>query len=165
MNEAFEGEAPFDEEITILADSPGSVARSAARRSGRATESVSLPLRVTVRYWSDTSAVSTRARMPRKKNAKKADAQSSATPTSVLPMQLRVGDRFTDETGEWEVASRPYGMAGGKTVRARVQKVGEPAVTEGRTCGHRLTRAPGRASLTGLPPGSGGACRRNSAPE
>jgi hypothetical protein len=25
----------------------------------------------------------------------------------VLPMQLQVGDRFTDETGEWEIVSRP----------------------------------------------------------
>jgi hypothetical protein len=54
-------------------------------------------------------------------------------PNSVLPMQLRVGDRFTDETGEWEIISRPYGTVGGKTVHARVRKVGEPAVTEERT--------------------------------
>jgi hypothetical protein len=45
-------------------------------------------------------------------------------------MELRVGDKFSDETGEWGIASRPATTAGGKTVRARVQKVGEPAVTE-----------------------------------
>ena len=47
-------------------------------------------------------------------------------------MQLRVGDRFTDETGEWEIASHPYTTGGGEGVHARVQKVGEPAVTEER---------------------------------
>jgi hypothetical protein len=47
-------------------------------------------------------------------------------------MLLRVGDRFTDETGEWEIASQPSSAVGGKTVRARVRRVGEPAVTEER---------------------------------
>ena len=36
----------------------------------------------------------------------------------VLPLHLQVGDRFFDETGEWEIASRPYSTAGGKSVRA-----------------------------------------------
>lgn len=45
---------------------------------------------------------------------------------------LQVGDRFTDETGDWEIASRPYGTVGGKSVHARVRCVGEPAVTEER---------------------------------
>jgi hypothetical protein len=48
-------------------------------------------------------------------------------------MQLHAGDRFTDETGEWEIVSRPYGTVGGKNVHARVRKVTEPAVTEERT--------------------------------
>jgi hypothetical protein len=30
-----------------------------------------------------------------------------STSTSVLPMQLQVGDRFTDERGEWEIVGRP----------------------------------------------------------
>jgi hypothetical protein len=50
-------------------------------------------------------------------------------------MKLRLGDRFTDETGEWEIARHPYTGVGGKTVHARVQKVGEPAVTEERSWG------------------------------
>jgi hypothetical protein len=66
--------------------------------------------------------------MPRRK---KREPQSPAG-LSILPMELQVGDRFTDETGEWEVASHPYTSEGGKAVHARVQKVGEPAVTEGR---------------------------------
>lgn len=44
----------------------------------------------------------------------------------------RGGDRFTDETGEWEIVGPPSTFIGGKTVRARVRKVGEPAVTEER---------------------------------
>jgi hypothetical protein len=33
----------------------------------------------------------------------------------VLPMELRVGDRLADATGEYEVIGRPYTTAGGKT--------------------------------------------------
>jgi hypothetical protein len=50
-------------------------------------------------------------------------------------MQLQVGDRFTDETGEREIVGHPYTTGGGKTVHARVQKVGEPTVTEERSWG------------------------------
>jgi len=55
--------------------------------------------------------------------------------TRVLPMQLQVGDRLADETGEWEVISRPYTTAGGKTAHVRVQRVGQPDVTDLRTWG------------------------------
>ena len=47
----------------------------------------------------------------------------------------QVGDRLADETGEWEVIARPYTTAGGKNARVRVQRVGEPTVTELRTWG------------------------------
>ena len=63
---------------------------------------------------------------------------SAATPgnsTRVLPMDLKVGDRLVDETGEWEIIGRPYTTAGGKNARVRVQRVGEPSVTELRTWG------------------------------
>jgi hypothetical protein len=53
----------------------------------------------------------------------------------VLPMDLRVGDRLTDETGEWEVVSRPYTIGGGKNARVRVQREGDPATRELRTWG------------------------------
>jgi len=36
----------------------------------------------------------------------------------ILPMQLRTGDRITDETGEWEIIARPYTTAGGTVRRA-----------------------------------------------
>ena len=30
-------------------------------------------------------------------------------------MELQIGDRLADETGEWEVVGRPYMTAGGKS--------------------------------------------------
>jgi hypothetical protein len=45
-------------------------------------------------------------------------------------MELRVGDRLADESGDWEVISRPYTTAGGKDARVRVQRVGKPGNTE-----------------------------------
>jgi hypothetical protein len=53
----------------------------------------------------------------------------------ILPMELQLGNRLVDETGEWEVVGRPYTTAGGKNARVRVQRVGEPAVTDLRTWG------------------------------
>jgi hypothetical protein len=57
--------------------------------------------------------------------SKKREPQSAAD-TKILPMELRVGDRITDETGEWEVIRQPYTTAGGRTVHARVQRINEP---------------------------------------
>jgi hypothetical protein len=51
----------------------------------------------------------------------------------VLPMELQVGDRLTDETVEWEVIGRPYTTAGGRMVHARVQKIDQPASWEIRS--------------------------------
>ena len=48
---------------------------------------------------------------------------------------LQIGDRLTDPTGEWQVVGRPYTTNAGKDVHARVQKVGQPDVTELRTWG------------------------------
>ena len=50
-------------------------------------------------------------------------------------MQLKVGDRLVDETGEWEVTVRPYTSPGGKNVHARVRRVDRPATAEERTWG------------------------------
>ena len=41
----------------------------------------------------------------------------------VLPMQLRLGDQLTDETGDYEVIGKPYMTAGGKTANVRVKRV------------------------------------------
>jgi len=51
----------------------------------------------------------------------------------VLPVRLQIGDRFCDETGEWEVASRPYSTAGGNSIHTRVRRVDQPATVEHRT--------------------------------
>jgi hypothetical protein len=67
------------------------------------------------------------------KRARKPATQSSqeqAQERRVLPMELRVGDRLTDETGEWEIVGRPYTTNTGKDAHARVQKLGQPDVTE-----------------------------------
>ena len=44
----------------------------------------------------------------------------------VLPMQLKIGHRLTDETGEYEVIARPYTTAGGKTANVRVNRIPAP---------------------------------------
>ncbi len=51
----------------------------------------------------------------------------------VLPLHLQVGDRFSDKTGECEVASQPYSTAGGKSVHASVRRVDQPATVQDRT--------------------------------
>jgi hypothetical protein len=48
----------------------------------------------------------------------------------VLPRRLQVGDRFSDKTGEWEIASRPRLTADGKSVTASVRRVDWPATGE-----------------------------------
>ena len=55
--------------------------------------------------------------------------------TRVLPMQLQIGDRMTDSTGEWEVIGRPYTTNGRKNAHVRVQRVSQPGVTETRMWG------------------------------
>jgi len=53
----------------------------------------------------------------------------------VFPMQLQIGDKFSDESGDWEVIAPPYATAGGKSTHVRVQRVDKPGVTEARTWG------------------------------
>ena len=53
----------------------------------------------------------------------------------VLPMQLQIGDRMTESTGEWEVIGHPYTTAGGKNSHVRVQRVDKPGMTETRLWG------------------------------
>jgi hypothetical protein len=48
-------------------------------------------------------------------------------------MQLQIGDRMTDSTGEWEVVGRPFTTAGGKNAHVRLQRVNQPGVTDIRT--------------------------------
>jgi hypothetical protein len=54
---------------------------------------------------------------------------------SYPPLQLQIGDRMTDSTGEWQVVGRPYSTAGGKSTHVRVQRADKPGVTETRMWG------------------------------
>jgi hypothetical protein len=68
--------------------------------------------------------------MPRKrKPATRLESQPTGI-IEVLPHELQAGDRLTEATGNWEVASRPHPIIGGKTVHVTVRKVEEPSVTE-----------------------------------
>jgi len=59
--------------------------------------------------------------------------EQSAADNKILPMELLVGDRLANETGEWEVIAPPYSTAGGRIVHARVQRINEPASWEIRS--------------------------------
>jgi hypothetical protein len=50
-------------------------------------------------------------------------------------MQLQIGDRMTDSTGEWQVVGRPYSTNGGKNAHVRVQRTDKPGVTETKMWG------------------------------
>ena len=67
--------------------------------------------------------------MAKPRPEKKREPTAPAANT-VLPMELQVGDRLADETGELEVIGRPYTTAGGRIVHARVQRIDEPASWE-----------------------------------
>ncbi len=63
------------------------------------------------------------------------DKKPAPAPRRVLPMELRIGDRLVDETGEWEVIGPLYRSPGGKNAGARVRRVGRHDVTKIRTWG------------------------------
>lgn len=44
----------------------------------------------------------------------------------LFAMQLRIGDRFTDLDGAWEIVGDPLTLHGGKTVEARVARPNDP---------------------------------------
>jgi hypothetical protein len=70
--------------------------------------------------------------LSRARSSKKREPQSAAD-NKILPMELRVGDCLTSETGDWEVIAQPYTTAGGRMVHARVQRVDQPASWEIRS--------------------------------
>jgi hypothetical protein len=72
--------------------------------------------------------VSRKARKSRRRRGKNAEAKDGkAQSFSLLPMDIQMGDRFTDEEGEWEVVSHPATLHGAKSLRARVRRPGQPA--------------------------------------
>jgi hypothetical protein len=65
---------------------------------------------------------------PHKRPAKPNATQNADAETfSVLPMEIQIGDRFTDAEGEWEVGSHPATLHGAKSLRARVRRAESPA--------------------------------------
>ena len=55
---------------------------------------------------------------PHARRGKVSAVQPLPTATiSTLPMEIQIGDRFTDEEGEWEVVSHPATLHGAKTLR------------------------------------------------
>ncbi len=48
--------------------------------------------------------------MAKPKPEKKREPAPPAT-LRVLPMELQIGDRLADETGDWEIVGRPYTTA------------------------------------------------------
>ena len=62
---------------------------------------------------------------PQHRRAKREAANGGDT-LSLLPMEIQIGDRFTDEGFEWHVMTHPAALHGGKSLRARVQRAGLP---------------------------------------
>jgi hypothetical protein len=89
----------------------------------RAAEAALYALRATMRQAPISSAT---------RETKPPGRQIRLLSQHVLPRHLQVGDRFSDETGEWEVASRPYSTADGK-VNASIRRVDQPATGADRT--------------------------------
>jgi hypothetical protein len=75
----------------------------------------------------------------KRKNQKRPQSQAPAPrdgepgSASVLPMEIQMGDRFTEQGEEWEVVTHPAAMHGGKSQRARVQRQGLPATRRAMT--------------------------------
>jgi hypothetical protein len=44
----------------------------------------------------------------------------------LLPLDLHVGDQFTDEEGDWEVVDHPRAFREGKAVKGLVRRLGQP---------------------------------------
>ena len=62
---------------------------------------------------------------PQQPEAKTAKGEA-ATTFSLLPMEVQIGDRFTDQAFEWEVLTRPAALHGGKSLRTRIRRLGLP---------------------------------------
>jgi hypothetical protein len=55
------------------------------------------------------------------------DWSDAGTAVHTPPAEVRIRDRFTEEEGEWEVVSHPATLHGAKSLRAKVQRPGQPA--------------------------------------
>ena len=78
--------------------------------------------------------MSWKARKSHRRPAKPDDSDQAMLPLQppdqatlpVLPMEIRIGDRFTDQDFEWEVLTHPAILRGGKSLRARIRRPGLP---------------------------------------
>jgi hypothetical protein len=61
---------------------------------------------------------------PQQPDAKTAKGETATF--LLLPMEVQIGDRFTDHDFEWEVLTRPAALHGGKSLRARIRRPGLP---------------------------------------
>jgi len=66
----------------------------------------------------------TNAEQPHGKAPAARDADTGTV--HLLPMEIQVGDRFTDQDFEWEVVTHPAALHGGKSLRARIRRPGLP---------------------------------------
>jgi hypothetical protein len=66
----------------------------------------------------------TKAEQPRAKAPAARDADTGTV--YLLPMEIQIGDRFTDHDFEWEVVTHPAALHGGKSLRARIRRPGLP---------------------------------------
>jgi hypothetical protein len=72
--------------------------------------------------------VSRKRAKPRVQSRERVTGQGSGVAAvSIFPMEIQIGDRFTDEEGEWEVVSHPATLHGAKSLRARVRRTDQPA--------------------------------------
>jgi hypothetical protein len=62
---------------------------------------------------------------PRQAKTRAAQGADTVT-TSVLSMEIQIGDRFTDHDFEWEVVTHPAALHGGKSLRASIRRPGLP---------------------------------------
>jgi hypothetical protein len=81
-------------------------------------------------------------------------------PLRILPIQLQVGDCFSDEEGVWEVTGHPFTTREGKVVHATIQKVGEAASAKEKTWGAHERLTIQRTDAPGVPKASTKSKRR-----
>ena len=68
-----------------------------------------------------------------KSQQRRARAQDTDATVSILPMEIQIGDQFTDHDFEWEVLTHPAALHGGKSLRARIQRPGFPETEQDMT--------------------------------
>ena len=60
------------------------------------------------------------------KSRPEASTAQKGAGAQLLPMEIRIGDRFVEGEFEWEVVTHPAAFQGGKSLRARIRRPGVP---------------------------------------